>query len=333
MIFAPVRLGKQAIEPQSLAADKKRCRRFGPCGVGEKALYLNSFFIDRRYYVPLESVRRVFKRVAMSKGGFTGKGIFGAIPYLVVEYDEGVQKQCNFKREEDVDSLLAYLAQTHPQIPRLSQEGERRLAEKAAREERRYLKELAPQAQAAREELESAREVLSHCPEATARLAAAAKAKRINERTNPAYKWVALAIMLAGAVALVYGVMTLVRGDNSGLYFTLLGLAAVFLFSGAQVLPTAKNNRRAINREWEEAQAALAELLPEEFPVPARYAHPIVLTRMIRILREGRAQSVQEALAALKDDLKALNSSVQVEQEEYDEVVCIKPLFLLWNYQ
>ena len=45
----------------------------------------------------LESVRRVFKRVAMSKGGFTGKGAFGSIPYLVVEYDDGAQKQCNFK--------------------------------------------------------------------------------------------------------------------------------------------------------------------------------------------------------------------------------------------
>lgn len=57
--------------------------------MGEKALYLNSFFIDRRYYVALSSVRRVFKRVAMSKGGFSGKGVFGSIPYLVVEYDDG----------------------------------------------------------------------------------------------------------------------------------------------------------------------------------------------------------------------------------------------------
>ena len=58
----------------------------------------------------LGDVRRVFKRVAMSKGGFTGNGVFGAIPYLVVEYGDGTQKQCTFKREEDVDDLLAYLA-------------------------------------------------------------------------------------------------------------------------------------------------------------------------------------------------------------------------------
>ena len=54
---------------------------------------------------------------------------------------------------------------------------------------------------------------------------------------------------------------------------------------------------------------------------------------MIRILREGRAQSVKETLAVLKEDLKKLNSSVQVEQEEYDEVVAIKPMFLLQEYK
>lgn len=67
--------------------------------------------------------------------------------------------------------------------------------------------------------------------------------------------------------------------------------------------------------------------------MPARYAHPVVLQRMIRVLREGRAQSVGEALNVMKKDLKALNASVQVEQEEYDEVVAIKPMFLLWDYE
>ena len=55
--------------------------------------------------------------------------------------------------------------------------------------------------------------------------------------------------------------------------------------------------------------------------------------RMIRILREGRAQSIAEAMDVLKSDLKALTADVQVEQEEYDEVVVIKPLFLVSNYQ
>ena len=333
MSLAPVRLGNTVLEAETAAADRKSCRRFGPCGVGEKALYLNDLLIDRHFYVGFGSVRRVFKRVAMSQGGFSGKGAFGSIPYLVVQYDDGQEKQCTFKREEDVDELLAYLGQVHPEIPRLSVGGEQRLAKKAQQEASRYLKELTPQAQSVREELERARKFLSGYPELTAQLAAAAKAKRINEHTNPAYRWVALAIVLAGAAALVYGIISWRGGSDFGVYFALFGFAAVFFFSGAHVLPTAKNNRRAVERAWDKAQAAMANVLPEDFPLPARYAHPIVARRMVRILREGRAQSIAEALEVLKADLKALNADVQVEQEEYDEVVVIKPLFLVSDYQ
>lgn len=333
MSFAPVRLGNTVLEAETAAADRKSCRRFGPCGVGEKAVYLNDLLIDRHFYVAFGSVRRVFKRVAMSQGGFSGKGAFGSIPYLVVQYDDGQEKQCTFKREEDVDELLAYLGQVHPEIPRLSVGGEQRLAKKAQQEASRYLKELTPQAQSVREELERARKFLSGYPELTAQLAAAAKAKRINEHTNPAYRWVALAIVLAGAAALVYGIISWRGGSDFGVYFALFGFAAVFFFSGAHVLPTAKNNRRAVERAWDEAQAAMANVLPEDFPLPARYAHPIVLDRMIRILREGRAQSKEEALDVLKADLRALTADVQVEQEEHDEVVVIKPLFLVSDYQ
>lgn len=333
MIFKPRQLSLAGLDGEALAADKKRCKRFGPCGVGEKALYLNSFYIDRCFYVVLSSVRRIFKRVAMSKGGFTGKGMFASIPYLVVEYDDGKRKQCNFKREEDVDRLLEYMARIRPDIPRLSEEGERRLAEKAAREASRYLKELTPQAQRTWDELEQAKAKLSKDPARSRRLARAARTKRNSDRSNPAYKWVALTIVILGAAALVYGVWTWLHQNGTGVYFLLFGMAAIFFFSGANVLPTAKNNRKAVAREWEEAKASMRELVGEAFPVPYWYAHPVVLERMVRIVREGRAQTAGEALEVLKADLKALNSSVQVEQEEYDEVVQIKPLFLLCGYQ
>ena len=48
--------------------------------------YLNSFYIDRRYYLPYGSITRVFKRVAMSSGGFSGKGVFASMAYLAVSY-------------------------------------------------------------------------------------------------------------------------------------------------------------------------------------------------------------------------------------------------------
>ena len=70
-----------------------------------------------------------------------------------------------------------------------------------------------------------------------------------------------------------------------------------------------------------------------EFPLPAHYAHPVVLKRMIDIIEEGRAENITEALNVLKEDLRALNSSVAVEQEEYDEIMAIKPMFLIRDYE
>lgn len=334
MIFKPKQLGQAVLPEQVLIQDKKTCKRFGPCGIGQAALYLNSFYLERRFYVPIASVRRVFKRIAMSKGGFTGRGVFAAVPYLVVEYDNGAQKQCNFKREDDVDRFLEYMAMIRPDIPLHSVEAERRLREKAERQNARYLKELTPEAQTAWDTLEAAKQTLIPAAEKCGRLARAAKNKRRNDQSNPAYKWVALAIVIAGVLSLAYGLYTLISKDSTGIYYALIGLAGVFFFSGANVLPTARNNRRAIDGAWESAQADMREYIGEtDFPVPCQYAHPVVLDRMIRILREGRAQSTDEALEVLKKDLQALNSSVQVEQEEYDEVVQIKPIFLLCDYK
>ena len=140
---------------------------------------------------------------------------------------------------------------------------------------------------------------------------------------------------LLGAAALVYGLWSWLNKDGTGVYFLLFGLAAVFFFSGANVLPTARNNKKAAAREWEEAREAMRDFIGDrgDFPVPYWYAHPVVLQRMIRAVREGRAQSTASALDVVKADLKALNATVQVEQEEYDEVVQIKPLFLLCGYQ
>ena len=99
MFLKPQKLGNDGLSEEELLADRKNCKKIGPCGVGKKALYLNSFYIDRQYYIPVRSVSRVFKRVAMSKGGFSGKGMFATIPYLVVVYEDGKEKQCNFKYE------------------------------------------------------------------------------------------------------------------------------------------------------------------------------------------------------------------------------------------
>ena len=65
-MLRPYPLSAVRIEAAALAEDKKRCRKIGPCGVGKQALYLNSYFLDRRYYIPFSAVDRVYKRIAMS---------------------------------------------------------------------------------------------------------------------------------------------------------------------------------------------------------------------------------------------------------------------------
>lgn len=328
-------LSTQTIEKENLQTDKKTCRRFGPCGVGKKALYLNSFYIDRMYYVPFTAVKRVFKRVAMSKGGFSGKGMFATMPYLVVVYDNGVEKQCLFKHEEHVDQMLEYIGQKHPGIPLQSEAMQKRQAERAAEEAARPKKVIAPEAEQEAKALEQARKYLEKRPALTSALSRSAKAKRVNERSNPAYRWVALAIVLLGGAAAAYGIWAVITKAGNGMYFTLFGLAAIFLFAGANVLPTGRNNKKYIDKQWQDAKDALERYIHSypEFPLPARYAHPVTLTRMIRVIREDRAKTAGEALEVVKADLKALNADVKVDQAEYDEVTAIKPMFLIEDYR
>lgn len=338
MIFRPAQLGMAKLDRLELEADKKACRKIGPCGVGKKALYLNSFYIDRRYYLPYGSISRVFKRVAMSSGGFTGKGMFASMAYLVVEYDGGKQKQCNFKDERDVDALLELLAKQQPQIRLLSAAGEQALQKKAEEKAARKLPELSDDAKHTVTVLRRAKEYLDAKPELSNELSAAQRRKRAQLKSKPVYRYVALAIFLFGTAAAAYGLYAVLTHTGSyGVYFALFGFAAIFLFSSYNMLPTAHNNNSAIMKRADQADAAMAEYVKHypnvSFPVPSCYAHPIVLKRMIDAVEEGQAVTTAEALDAVKARLQAVNADVQVEQEEYDEIVAIKALFLNHDYQ
>ena len=338
MIFRPAQLGMAKLDRLELEQDKKACRKIGPCGVGKKALYLNSFYIDRRYYLPYGSISRVFKRVAMSSGGFTGKGMFASMAYLVVEYDGGKQKQCNFKDERDVDKLLEVRATEQPQIPLLSEAGEQALQKKEAEKAARKLPELTDEAKHSVTVLRKAKEYLEEKPELAEELSAAERRKRAQLQSKPVYRYVALAIFVFGIVSAAYGLYAVTNHvGNYGIYFALFGFAAIFLFSSYNMLPTARNNNNAIMKRADKAEAAMAEYVKHypngAFPVPSCYAHPIVLKQMTDAIEEGRAVTVPEALDAVETRLKSLNADVQVEQEEYDEVVVIKAMFLNHDYQ
>ena len=335
MILTPSPIGSRTLTPEVLKADKKASRKFGPCGVGKEALYMGTNYIDRCFYIPWKEVKRVFKRVAMSQGAYTGKGAFGALAYLVVQFGNGKEKQSRFRREADVDRLLAVVEKEHPGIPTHSAKAERKLADAEAQEAKRYLKELAPEAEAAVHELTQAKVYLEQRPSLSNVLAAAAKQKRIVDNIKPSYRIAGLVMAVVSVLAVIYGLYALYMHRTAATYF-LLGGAALFFFAlSANMLPNKWNSKKCGQADWDAALNDMREYLAEkpDFPVPAQYAHPIVLERMIRVVREGKAKTAAQAYTTMKKELKALNNTVKVSQSEYDEVVRIKPLFLVCDYK
>lgn len=335
MFFKPDKLGYTALDADEVKADRKKCLRFGPCGIGEKAVYLNSFFIDRAMYVAHQDVRRVFKRIAMTKGGFTGRGMFGSMPYLVVVLSDGSEKQCNFKYESDVDAFINKYHALYPLIPIHSVASEKKLAEERAREEARYKKDLSGTALSSIAIIDRASDYLSANIGISDELSRCAKQKRIIDQIKPGYKIFAALIVIVSSMFFIYGIYSFLHGGSTALYFLLFSAAFIFYALSMQVLPTSRNNSRAAQREFDEAvknAESLVSAYDGEFPLPAKYAHPAALSRMKRIIREGRAETAGEAYSLMKDELKAINSSVTVSQTEYDEITAIKPIFLVCGY-
>ena len=278
----------------------------------------------------------MFKRVAMSKGGFTGKGIFATTPYLVVQRSDGTEQQCNFKIEAEVDEVLEEIHKKHPEIPVYSAESEKKLRKAKAEQEARYLKKLPENALETIQELERAKAYLQKDERFSKLIVFAAKQKRSLDGTKTSLKTLAALIDAGSAVLIAAGLyLRLMKGNSMGIYLALFGGAFILSVAASQILPTPHRNRKTAQADWEEALRQMKGYIDKEdaFPVPPQYAHPVVLDRMIRIVREGKAADAEGALETVKKDLKALNSSVTVSQQEYDEVVTIKPLFIVSDYQ
>ena len=335
-MFAPSPIGKKTLDAESLKNDRHDCRKFGPCGVGREALYLGGRFLDRRYYIPWKEVKRVFKRVAMSKGGYTGKGVFGSLPFLVVQFGSGGEKECPFKFEADIDRLLACVEQEHPDIPTHSVKAQNKLAKAEAAEEARFLKELSPEAQAAVQHLQVDKEFLEKRPSLSNALTNSARQKRVVDSMKPIVRVIGAILALVGVLCILYGLYGLLTHSSPyAVYFLVGGGAAFFISLSSNTMPNKYNSKKRAQAEWDDTVHAMQNYLIGRpgFPVPAQYAHPAVLERMIRVLREGRAQTIDEAYGVMKEDLKKLNSSVAVSQKEYDEVVAVKPMFLVCEYK
>ena len=111
-----------------------------------------------------------------------------------------------------------------------------------------------------------------------------------------------------------------------------VGLGAyVFAYKDKYYPGTTIDNINVSGLTVAKAEAYIAEV--PSFPVPPQYAHPAVLDRMIRVIREGKAETVDKAFMLMKEELKGLDHTKTVSQEEYDEIVLVKPMFRVMNYQ
>lgn len=335
-LFRPVPLSSSELPADVLRRDAASASRFGSAGVGEKAVYLGSFMRERRGYVPYDAIRRIYKRIAMTKGGFSGRGVFASAAYLVVELRDGGERSCYIGREDVVDSLIAAVRTKAPYLRFMSESAEERVRRRLEEEASRRKADITKEAAALVEELIRERSFLDESPSLYDTLSVASSRKRSEDIARPMLRYVATAIVLLGVVASGYGVVSVVRnGFGDSVYIALFGIAAVFLFSGFSVLPSGRLSRRAIQKGLDDAVAAMEEYVRgyEGFHLPARYAHPAVLTRVIRIIQEGRADDWQDALRIMKDELRAIDSSCSVSQEEYDEIMAIKPMFLIHGWE
>lgn len=330
-------LSSETLEKDVLIEDKKSCKKIGRIGIGQKAIYLNSYFFERDLYIPFQMVKRVFKRVAMSKGGYSGKGVFASMSYLVVEYDADKEIQVRVKHEHQVDRMLEEVHKRYPAIPLHSVKAEERLQAAALEEEKRYKKNLSEKAVGTIKELEGLEEKLRKNPKLYETLARTAKTKRMASGTKPYYKYIKYLMLFGSLAGIGLGVLTYHLNFGMETSFVFFAFSAIFIFVASQVNRTGTINKDLADREFLEAVAAMNRYMESvglnHLGIPAAYFHPFTLRRMIRIVREGRAEEIKEAMVVLKDDLKGINHTVTVSEKEYEEIVTIKPMFLCMDYQ
>ena len=327
-------LSQITIEEAQIKADRKKCRKYDQCGLGEKAVYMGSTIHPRNYYIPYEAITNVFKRVGASNP--EGKGFLAPVLFIVVRYDDGREQECSFRYLQDADRMLDDLEKNHPEIPLLSPEGMRKKKEKETTEARIQANALTREALRSKKVLEDARWEVHKRPALYEKLAAMAKMKRHADLMKPSVRYIAEGLLAAGVLVTLAGAIVMRSMDRSiGVVTALFGIMLVFLAVNSKGLPSKMTNRKLRDREYEEALNAMRNSLKHlpDFPIPCCYAHPYTFDRMIRILQEERAQTVEEALDVLKADLKSMDSSVALSGDDFKQVVTIKPMFTVQDYR
>lgn len=328
-------LGSMTLSKEELREDKKTIKRYDQCGLGKKAIYVGGKLLPRRFYIPYGAVTHVYRRVAVSPG--SGKGFLTPILYIVVRYDDGKEAANSFRYITDADKMMEQIQEQHPSICLLSPDGEKKKKEREALDERIRQKKLSEQAQSDKTALEKAKRYLEMKPGLYAKLSGIARVKRTADLIDPRWQILTFALLILGLALIVLGAVFAKLGANKDMMIVmmLLGAALMFMMGNSKALPTRKRNRKKLQKDYDAALLEMETYLKayDGFPVDPHYAHPYVLSRLIRILQEQKADSCDAAMTVLKDELKAADHTVALTGDDYKEVVTIKPLFLVNDYR
>ena len=328
MILSPRPYTSSALSETMLNEDR-RVMKSVRVSAGCHALYFKRFPLSRTRYVPYDNIERVYKRIAMTKGGFSGRGAFLSAAYIVIVLNSGVEEAIYIGSEEVADRVLEDIRLYSPSTRLLSKEGEKRRVEEERTAEKQRAS-LSAQAASLLHEFESQKGFLEEEARHYKRLERAFGMMRSYDISKPVYRYAATAIVSLGIVSALFGIISMVTGlrDNA-LYFVIFGIGAVLLFSGFSVIPSRRGSRKAIEKELSQAVTEMEEYITryDGFALPACYAHPVVFERMCRIVLEGKASTLESCFSIMKDDLRAIDSSCTVTKSEYDEITAIKPMF------
>lgn len=328
-------LSSGILDEKTVSEDRKKCSKYDQCGLGREAVYVPSKIAPRAYYIPYKNVERIYQRVAVSRG--SGRAFLTPVLYIVFQYDGGREKVCYFRYVTDSDKMFEQLRREHPEIPLVSEQSEQKEKEKEAEEERIRSAGLSREARDAVRDLENADQLLAMRPKLYKELAQSARFKRSVDLIRPLYVGIASGTAIGGLALTIIGIIMLRFGSsrNAAILLALIGIAAMFLMVNIGILPTPSRNRKAAQKRYDNAVSAMQHALKgaDRFPVPSCYAHPYVLQMMERLIREGRATDTDGALTELKEDLRKMDSTVQLGGEEYERVRTVKPLFLVTDYR
>lgn len=194
---------------------------------------------------------------------------------------------------------------------------------------------LSEQASEAIRRLKEDKEYLERDIRFSEELIQAAKQKRIADNLPKSFRIIGFAQLAIGIAVILFGLLSLANKNEHAIYFIIGGGALLYISISSGALPGKRYSKTEAQADWDKALDEMRAQLKGklDFFLPAQYAHPVVINRIIRIILEGRSSDADEAFEVMKKELKALDNTVMVSQSEYDEVVKIKPLFLVCDYE